>query len=182
MMKRAVAVFLAACLSISFSFSQAPGSPVTPFSSPVGMTGLILEATGFGLVIGGGAAASVDLGAAIILMQIAPVASLSGAWVTTGFMQKTTDYWVGQGVVFDGQPYIKKSRTLAIVTTALGAGSLLVPLFIDDTPGAIISIVCAGAAVCTDIVGLYGTRLGWTKAINEAILKSGKDWKALLKK
>jgi hypothetical protein len=179
--KRTAAFSIALCLTASLAVAQAPDSPVTPFGSVPGMTGLILEATGFGFIVGGGAASSVDLGAALVLMQIAPIASSAGAWVTTDFMAKTGDFWAKQGVAFDSSPYIKTSRTLAITTTAFAAGALLVPIALDDTAGAIISIVCAGVSVCVDLYGLYIPRLGWTKAINEAILASGIDWKAAKK-
>jgi len=126
--------------------------------------------------------ASSDLGVALALMQIAPIASVSGAWLTQGFMQKTNQFWVDHGVLFNGQKYLKNSRTCAIITTVFGAGALFLPLVMEDEAGTITSIVCAGVSVCTDMIGLYGVRLGWTKALNEAILKSKVDWKAIQKR
>lgn len=179
-MKKYIALVMVALLACVSLAGQGAQDPVTPFKSTLGMSGLILEAAGFGLVVGAGAATSIDLSVGLAMFSIAPVASIAGAWLTQSFMQKTDAFWIEQGLVFDSSSYIRKSRTFAIVTTSFGVASMFLPVFIDGTAGAIISIICAGVSVGSDIIGLYGPRLAWTKTINETIYDSGIDWKAAL--
>jgi hypothetical protein len=179
-MKKSIALLLVLLVLAASAAAQTINDPVTPFKSVVGMSGLILEATGFGLIVGAGSATSFDLSVGLALFSIAPVASTAGAWLTQSYMKSTNAFWIGKGLQFDGSSYLNKSNTYAIVTTAFGVASLFVPVFVEGLTGAIISLVCSGVSVGVDIVGLYGPRLGWTRAINTAILESGMDWRAVL--
>jgi hypothetical protein len=152
-------------------FSQAEDPPINFFEEGMAMTGLLCEATGFGLVVGGGAATSVSLDAALIMMKIAPVFSTVGAWCTQSFMTTTSEEWKARGLQFDTSGYIADSNNAAIGTTAFTAGALLAPLIPEA--GIYISLACTAVAVIWDMFALYGPRQEWLMEMNEAILASG---------
>ncbi|HON87844.1 MAG TPA: hypothetical protein P5519_01390 [Spirochaetia bacterium] len=181
MRKKVIAILVVLAFSVVIVCAQEEVRIVTPFTDAGGMTGLILEATGYGLVIGAGVAASDRdmLGAALVLFAIAPICSTAGAWLFHGFMVRTTNFWAKNGVSFDASGYIKASNTYAIITTSAMVASILTGLLIPDTAGVIVSLVCSGVSVCADIIALYGVRLAWTNAINKAIVSSGVDWKTI---
>ena len=116
-------ILIIAFISVLPIFAQQQEMAFGPFDSALSGAGLILEATGFGLVVGGGATASLDLGAALIMMQIAPVCSTTGAWCTQAFMEQTAAEWEAKGLNFDSTEYIDSSRSAAIGTTVFAAGS-----------------------------------------------------------
>ncbi|MBU0935002.1 MAG: hypothetical protein KKI09_07480 [Spirochaetes bacterium] len=179
MLKRIVIFLLVLSLGsalLGAQTSAVPEQPIPLFSNPALMTGLILEATGFGLVIGGGTATSVSLDAALVMMQIAPIFSASGAWVSHSNMEKQAALWQNRGLVFDSSSYVSKSRTAAIGTTAFAAGALLFPLL--GEVGIYLSLACTGVSVGWDMYALYAVRSIWLRSLNTAILDSGIDWKS----
>lgn len=159
-------------------FGQAPQAeqPVPLLGDPGLMTGLILEATGFGLVIGAGAATSISLDAALVMMQIAPACSAAGAWVSHSRMRAATSLWQSRGLEYNPDALIKNSFTAAIGTSAFAAAALVMPL-IDDV-GPYLSVACAGVAVIWDMIAFYAARSVWHKELNAAIVGSGLDWKS----
>ena len=174
-MKKKVFLFLIILLFAAFPiFSQFEDNPINIFDNTLGAAGLICEATGFGLVIGGGMTTSLDLEAAFIMMQIAPLFSTGGAWFTQTYMLETSAEWKERGLVFDASGYIDESESAAIGTTAFAAGALLAPLIPDA--GIYISLACTAAAVIWDMIALYGPRQEWYMAINEAIKASDINW------
>lgn len=157
---------------------QAMDVPIHPMNNRQLMTGVVVEAIGFGLFTAAGPVVSLDLGAGLIMIQVAPLFSIPGAWVTQNFMQKTSDFWLDQGVQFEPAEYLRKSRIHAIITTAGGVGALFVPLLMPNTAGAIVSVVLSAAAVGTDMISLFGVRMRWSNDLSNAILESGVDWRA----
>ncbi|GEM_PF-1004353 len=155
---------------------------VTPFSDSGGMTGLVLEATGYGLVIGGGVASSSrsTLSLGLTFMAIAPLASTSGAWLFQNYMERTTNFWVNNGVNYNGSQYLKTSKIYAYVTTGAALAAVLSGLFMQNTTGVIISLVCSGVSVGSDIIALYSVRRSWMESLNKAIITSGVDWRTIL--
>ena len=164
-------ILIIAFISVLPIFAQQQEMAFGPFDSALSGAGIILEATGFGLVVGGGATASLDLGAALIMMQIAPVCSTTGAWCTQAFMEQTAAEWEAKGLNFDSTEYIDSSRTAAIGTTVFAAGALLTPLIPDV--GNYVSLGCTAVAVIWDMIAFYGSRQGWYMDINQAIVTSG---------
>jgi len=159
------------------SVAQPAEQPLQPFNDFGAMAGLVLEATGFGLVIGGGAATSISLDVALVFMQIAPLFSASGAWVSQGFMEKTNRLWLERGLGFDASSYLNNSRTAAIVTTVFAAGAILAPLI--GEVGIYISLGCTAVSVVVDMYALYAIRSAWLQQMNTAILASDLDWRNL---
>ncbi|MBU0926469.1 MAG: hypothetical protein KKA67_01865 [Spirochaetes bacterium] len=170
------AVILALAAGAAFGQATQAEQPIPLFQDAGLMTGLILEATGFGLVVGGGAAAAVSLDAALVMMQIAPICSAAGAWVSQGKMESYTELWLSRGLEFDAEALIRKSRAAAIGTSAFAACALVLPLLGEI--GAYLSLACSGVAVGWDMYAFYTARGVWHRGINEAILGSGIDWKA----
>ncbi|MCX7655159.1 MAG: hypothetical protein N2Z76_01375 [Treponemataceae bacterium] len=163
-------------------WSQQSEKVVTPFSDAGGMTGLILEATGYGLVIGAGAAMSsrstFSLG--LTFFSLAPIASTAGSWFFQNYMERTTTFWVNNGVPFEGASYLNTSRTYAFITTAAAVAAVVSGFLIPDkTTGFIVSICCSAASVCSDILALYLVRVSWMEDLNKAIVTSGVDWKTM---
>ena len=181
MTKKVIALIVVLAVSVGMVCAQEEVRVVTPFTDAGGLTGLILEATGYGLIVGAGVASSDRdmLGAALALFAIAPIASTAGAWLSHGFMVRTTNFWAANGVSFDASGFLKTSNTYAIVTTSAMVASILTGLLIPDTAGAIVSLVCSGVSVCADLIALYGVRLAWTNAINKAIAVSVVDWRSI---
>ncbi|HOZ71261.1 MAG TPA: hypothetical protein PLW80_10465 [Spirochaetales bacterium] len=178
MKTRAICLALALAMVAGAAHGQAaPAEQPVPLFSDAGlMTGLILEATGFGLVIGGGATASLSLDAALVMMQIAPICSSVGAWVSQGKMEGYTELWQGRGLEYDASGLIKKSKTAAVATTAFTAGALVLPLL--GEVGVYLSLACTGVAVGWDMYAFYAVRSIWLRELNTAIVDSGMDWKA----
>ncbi len=178
MKTRALCLVLALVLAGGAAYGQAaPAEQPVPLFSDAGlMTSLILEATGFGLVIGGGAASSISLDAALVMMQIAPICSSVGAWVSQGKMESYTELWQSRGLEYDAAGLIKKSKTAAVATTAFAAGALALPLLGDV--GVYLSLACTGVAVGWDMYAFYAVRSAWHRGLNAAIVDSGMDWKA----
>jgi len=177
---RKLRLCLALILSIPVctAFGQAAPAeqPIPLFSDPGFMAGVILEATGFGLVVGGGATASLSLEAALIMMQVAPICSTAGAWISHSKMQATTSLWQSRGLSYNPDALIKKSMTAAIATSAFTVGALVLPLLGEI--GTYLSLACTGVAVGWDMVAFYTVRSVWHREINATILDSGMDWKS----
>ncbi len=171
MKKIVLLILFIICIAILPVYSESIYKVFSPFDSGLSGAGIIFEATGMSLVIGAGLTTSLDLRAGLIMMQIAPVFSATGAWCTHVFMEKTSKEWEAKGLDFNAESYIRKSRNAAIGTTVFAAGALLTPLIPDAGP--YISLGCTAVAVIWDIIALYGPRLSWYKEINAIIFESG---------
>jgi len=175
-MKRIVSVLLFLLIVSSFCFSDDfnPGfEPINYLEEPGLFGGLIVDATGIGIMSASGIISSIDLQAAIIMIQVSPILCSIGGSIMNSSISGHVEEWNAKGLNFDDSNFKSKAWAYTYATWGLTAGGLIAPLVIPSFEGAIASIVLCGGAVIVETIGLYGVKRDWLMALNTAIYESG---------